>query len=278
MTYLLDTSALRGLGAAILQKHTFYTSPYCFWELLTHLDEGEFAYRKNQLMKVRFTRVLDDPRADIEAPLLIHDTQLQERVSDEELITYTLAALQDSESLERLYLALIKDSKGNLRDVADVAARARKELEEREQRYIGFVQQIINALQHGQLKIGNDEEYHGAILSLLEGDVIKLKQRGAIDKSLRERLINNYYIYWSYIVHRALDYFKRGKTKIMANDFEDGEICKHLALDTSYCLVTADKGQKEVLERTISLVNRRNETQFYTTLHVIDLNRFCRDS
>jgi hypothetical protein len=83
--YLLDTSALRALLGKILEEHTFYTSPYCFWELLTHLDEGQVTRTKGQLMKLRFTHILDDPRAAIETPLLVHDAQLQDRVSDEEL-------------------------------------------------------------------------------------------------------------------------------------------------------------------------------------------------
>ncbi len=158
--YILDTSALRALPGKILEEHTFYTSPYCFWELLTHLDEGQFTRRKGQLMKLRFTHILDDPRAAIETPLLIYDARLQDRVSDEELITTALTALQDSDSLERFYSSYIKDSRGHLRQVSDCAAGAQKALEEAEKKYAEFIQNIIGAFLSGQVKLENDLEHH----------------------------------------------------------------------------------------------------------------------
>jgi len=229
-------------------------------------------------MKVRSTHILDDPEATVETSLLIHDTQLQARVSDKELITYALEALQDSDSLERFYLSYIKDSKRNVRKILDCAAGARKELKEREQRYVEFIRNIIDAFQSGHVKLDNDIDYHWAILSLLEGDVMKLQRRRATDKHLRDKLINSYYIYWSYVFHRALTYFNNGKTKPEFNDFEDGQVCRHLALDTPYCLVTVDKGLKDALDRTIALLNRLNEPKLHTSLQVVDAKSLRRCS
>jgi hypothetical protein len=173
--YLLDTSAFRALPGTILQEGTFFTSPYCVWELLTHLDEKDFARSKGQLMKARFTHVLNDPRAAVETSLLLHDTKLQERVPDEELIRYALAALNDSDSLDRFYRSVIGDSNGEFRQVSDCVARAKEVLEEEEQRYTQFIQKIIGAFRSGNVKLDSDVDQHGAILSLLEGDVIKLQ-------------------------------------------------------------------------------------------------------
>ncbi len=272
--YLLDTSALRALPGTVLRGATFFTSPYCVWELLTHLDEKDFARRKGQLMKARFTRVLDDPRAAVETRLLLHDTKLQKRVSDEELIGYMLAALNDSDSLDRFYKTLIRDSNSEFRQVSDCVARARKVLAEEEQRYTQFVQQIVGAFRSGDVKLDSDLDQHGAILSLLEGDVIKLQQRGATDHGLRDKLRNSNYIYWSYVFHRALAYFRSGKTKPESNDYEDGQICRHLALDTSYCLVTADKGLKDALDKSIALIKRLSEPKLRTTVRVVDVGSF----
>lgn len=82
--YLLDTSAFRSLShqelrALSRQGETFYASPYCFWEILSHLDEGFDRY-KSELMKFRYVYVLDDPRAEVELPLLIKNRELQERI------------------------------------------------------------------------------------------------------------------------------------------------------------------------------------------------------
>jgi hypothetical protein len=270
--YLLDTSALRNLSKKILQAHTFYTSSFCVWELVCHLDEVPFDQSKGQLMKAKRTRILDDPRAPVETLLLPHDRELQRRVSDEELVTKMLHQLDKSESLQEFYKSDFRDSNGSFRQVSGLAARARNTLVAREQEYLRLVQQIINALKTGQTKIATDEEYHNAILSLLEGDIVKLQKRGATHKRLRDIVTKSYYIHWSYIVHRTVGYFKRGKTKLDGNDFEDAEICRHLWLDTPYCLVTADKEQKRAIEKTITLINRLNIPGFPTTLRVIDAN------
>jgi hypothetical protein len=269
--YLLDTSAFRALPSRILKEHTFYASPYCFWELLTHLDEGSFDRHKGQLMKFKYAHILNDPCAEIEVPLLINDNQLQDRVSDEELIAAALAALRDSNSLEMFYSSYVEDSKGNLHQVSECAANARKALGEAEQKHKEFIEGIINVFRSGQVKLETYSDYRLAILQLLEGEVIKLQQRGAVDKDLRNRLTNNSYIYYSYVFHRAQAYFEKGKTKLDVNDFEDGQVCLHLRLDTQYCLVTADKGIKEALDKTIALLNQLNEPGTHTDLRVLDV-------
>jgi len=272
--YLLDTSAFCALPSRILQEHTFYASPYCFWELLTHLDEGSFDQYKGQLMKFKYAHILNDPRAEIEVPLLIDDNQLQDRVSDEELIAAALAALQDSNSLDMFYSSYVEDSKGNLHQVSECAANVRKALGEAEQKHTEFVENIMNVFRTGQVKLETYSDYHQAILQLLEGEMIKLQQRGAVDKDLRNKLTNNSYIYYSYVFHRALAYFRKGKTKLDVNDFEDSQVCLHLRLDTPYCLVTADKGLKEALDKTSALLNQLNELDTHTDLRVLDVKDF----
>jgi hypothetical protein len=272
--YLLDTSAFRALPSRILQEHTFYASPYCFWELLTHLDERSFDRHKGQLMKFKYAHILNDPRAEIEVPLLIDDNQLQDRVSDEELIAAALAALQDSNSLDMFYSSYVEDSKGNLHQVSECAANVRKALGEAEQKHTEFVENIMNVFRTGQVKLETNSDYHQAILQLLEGEMIKLQQRGAVDKDLRNKLTNNSYIYYSYVFHRALAYFRKGKTKLDVNDFEDSQVCLHLRLDTSYCLVTADKGLKQALAKTSALLNQLNELDTHTDLRVLDVKGF----
>lgn len=272
--YLLDTSALRALPGKLLKDGTFYASPYCVWELLTHLDEKDFARRKGRLLKARFTHVLDDPRAAVETPLLPHDTKLQKRVSDGELIGHILAALNDSDSLARFYRSTIRDSNGEIRQVAYSAATTRNVLAEAEHRYTEFIQQIVGAFRSGDVKLNDDKDHYRAILDLLEGDAVKLQRRGATVDGLRDKLLSDYYFYWSYVFHRALAYFGNGKTQPEGNDYEDAEICRHLALDTSYCLVTADKGLKDALERSIALVERLDDPKLRTSVRVVDVGSF----
>jgi hypothetical protein len=282
--YLLDTSVFIKLPGTALSGRDFYASPYCFWESLTHLDEEPFdhldeelfARRKGQLMKFKYVRILNDPRAEIEIPLLIEDRELQNRVSDEEVIEATLAALQASSTIEAFYSSYIQDSKGNVRQVSDCAANAGKILDEAEHRYIEFIKNIVNVFRSGQLNVQTDFDRHQAILQLLEGEVIKLRACGALDTRLREKLITDTYIYYSYVLHQALIYFKNGKKNFekKKNDYEDGQICLHLKLDTPYCLVTADTELSQAVCETIALLGRLNNSQLRTTVRVANVAGF----
>jgi hypothetical protein len=72
--YLLDTSAFRNLKGEELQARTYYLSASSVWKVLAHLHAGDFARQKGQLMKASHTKVLDEPRALVEIPLLQNAT------------------------------------------------------------------------------------------------------------------------------------------------------------------------------------------------------------
>ncbi len=274
ISYLLDTSALRALSGEVIQNFSnqhahLFVSPYCFWEILCHLDEHEnFVYFRTQLTKFKYVKVLDDPYATFYTPFLPNEPELQERVSDDDIIYPMLAALQSSDCLKTFYAAYIRDSKARIRQISDCAARARKTLDNHEANYTHFINEIIKALDSGQLELETEEDRHQRILELIEGEVIKLKEKGASDIKLREKVIENSYIYCSYIFHRALKYFRSGTTTIDQNDYEDSKVCLHLKLQTPYCLVTNDKGMRVALVETISLLKRLNQPHFFTTLQV----------
>jgi len=275
ISYLLDTSAFRSLSGEVLQNlskqdYLLFVSPYCFWEILCHLNE-RFDYFKVQLMKFKHVKVLDDPLALLYSPFLSEDFTFQERISDDDIIYATLAALRDSDSLDTLYSAYIEDSRGNIRQISDCAKRVSKILEEYEKNYIIFIKKIINIFQSAQLELKTDTSCHQYILSLIEGEVNKLKQKGALDIELIEKVIANTYIYYSYIFHRALRYFRSGTSNIEQNDYEDSMVCLHLKLQTPYCLVTADKGMRDALNKTISFLSRLNNPLFSSTPQVKDV-------
>lgn len=219
-------------------------------------------------MKFKYVKILDDPVATIEAPLLPHESELQERVPDHDLITASLAALRDSNSVDDFYSKYISDSKGAVRLLSDCAARGRDILHQEEDRFVSFVQSIITLFRSGQANYTNAQERHRAIVSLIEGWVIRVKQRGASEVAARERLVLCTYIYFSYIFHRALRCLERGKINLEGNDYEDASLCLHLSLDTSFYVITADKGLREALCKTTSLLNGLPDSQFHTTLQV----------
>lgn len=279
--YLFDTSAfqassIKTLDAALLQNQHLYASPYCFWELLSHLDEQDsFDAYKSRLMKFKYFQILDDPHAEIETVLLNEDRELQDRVPDHDLIEASLAAIRASSSLNAFYSSYIQDSKGRLHQISDCAANTRKALEEAEEHHVDFIRKVINSLYEGQVSIEADSDRDQAILDLVEGWAITLKQRRASDDGLRDRLINDTYAYCSYVLHRALKYFRNNnKVNLDRNDYEDGRICLHLKLDSPYYLVTNDKGMKEALDETFRLLQRLDDSRSRTKLQAINWASF----
>jgi len=271
--YVLDTSVVRGRGKAVLQQDCVqgqdcYVSPYTFWELVRHLDASvikdrksqgasQFSFHKKQLMKIRYFKVLDAPRAEIEKCLLPKSHKVHARLPDYELIYPCLAALREAKSLDAFYETYIKDSRGECHEIRDCAKSAYEVLEEEQHRYIKFVGQIICKLHSGQVNVATPQDRHQAVLSMMEADVSAMKKGGASNEGLRDKLLNSTYVYWSYIFHRALKYSKPDGKKVDKNDYVDGCICRHLRLWNSFCfcLVTADCGFKEALEETKDLLN-----------------------
>lgn len=277
-SFLLDTSAFWSLSdktlEAVSQNHNPYTSPYCFWELLTHLDEHQdFERAKGHFMKFKRVQILDDPYATVAIPLLKEDHELQNRAPDDELIYAFLAALRASASLEEFYSTRLEDSKSRQYKVSDCVARGRDVLYKEEKKYVESVAGILKLIKSGQVRYATNEDRHEAILSLVEGWVSGFQRRGASDTELGERLTTDTYVYFSYLFHRALDYFKR-KANLDPNDYEDAALCLDLKLDTSYCVVTGDQEFRAILTETSLLLTDLNQSRFRTTLQVIDVAGF----
>jgi hypothetical protein len=276
--YLLDTSVFRFLPRQILEAlhlkgYNLYASPFVFWELLTHLhEEGGFVGYKARMMKFRFVDILDDPRALIESSVITNDTSAQQRVPDTELIEATLAALEASNSLESFYATLIEDSKGRTRQVADCAARSKEVLAGEEQRFVAFLQSILEVLASGRVAYKTDSERHQAVLDLLEGQGIYLRRRGAGVADLRDWIIDNAYIHWACVFRLALKYFAARDAKPDMNDYEDARICLHLRLSGPFCLVTEDRTLRSVLQQIIDFLGTLNDSHFRCSLQVIDGN------
>jgi hypothetical protein len=219
--------------------------------------------------------ILDDPRAAIELPSLATDVEIREREPDPNLIYAALAALRASQSLERFYSSLIQDSKNRLHQIAGCVERVRKDLEEREKQYVSLINMIMKRFPRDKVLGMRDQNKHQHILELAETyvDDIRRRQSGTSEPGLRSQIIHDTYIYFSYIFHRALKFIKDGNIeppRKSKNDYEDGRICLHLKLDTPYCLVTNDRGTRDALEETVSLLGRLSDPQFQTTLETCD--------
>lgn len=275
---MLDTSAIRSISSKLLQamarQKPIYVSPYCFWEILCHLDENEkFSRFKDLLMKFKYVEVLDNPYTLFKTSFLPEDLDLQARVTEDDVIYATLAALQASDSLNTFYSAYIEDSQGNIRQITNCADRSRKILDKYEEDYTNFIREIVEAIQLGKVELKTNDDYYQAILDLIDGEVIKLKRQG-VELELREKVISDAYFYYSYIFFRALKYSKCGTTNVDKNDFEDSNLCLHLRLNSSYILVTADKGMRNALNEAIITLEKLEKPGLNTTLQIKEVKDF----
>jgi hypothetical protein len=274
-SYLLDTNAFFRLKRLLLETlhmkgYHLYASPYVFWERLCHLDKKEFKRAKGEFQKFKCVRILDDPRVAVELPSLPMNVELQGGRAD--IIYAALAKIEDAQSLESFYSSRIEID-GVHRQVAGCVDGARKDLEKREKQYVDFVKNIMNLFSREQILRMSDDNIHRHILALARGYVKDIRtQGGALEPEASTQIIENTYIYFSYIFHRTLKFIKDGNSKSPLNDYEDGRICLHLKLDTPYCLVTDDGGMKDALKETASLLGRLNDPQFQTTLGICDAN------
>ena len=275
--YLLDTSALRALpfsGLAAATRHTsVFVSPFCVWELFSHLeDAGDFERVKAHLMKLRHVTVLDDPNTTIERLVVRSSDEVHQRVSDTDIIYATLAALRDSPTIESFYEKHIEDPDGQVRRIAQCGERAKMVLENEEQRFAEFVGKVMAAVVGG-VSLASPEDRHRATLDLLNGWWLQLASRIEHTNSLHEKFARLMYVYCSYVVNRSAEYISR-KAKVDVNDFEDVRFCLHLDMDLPFVAVTTDRGLRRGLEATVMVLNSLHDESCRTLLAVLDVTDF----
>lgn len=276
-SYLLDTSALCGVSgnslAQVAQKHDLFVSPFCFWEILCHLDEQtNFVAQKKLLLKFEHVQILDHPVAIIEAPFL---AKYEDRIPDNDLIEAALAALREASTIDEFYSMYIDDGKGSTRLISECAARIRNILRQEEMRYVTVVQNIISLFKSRDAQYNNSLERYNAILSLIAGWTTRLKDEGATDADLLKQLTSKTFIYYSYIFHRAMTCYRNGTNRPECNDYEDANLCLHLSLDVHYHVIAGDKKLRKAIEDTLVLL-RAHDQRISPSLQISDTETFKR--
>jgi hypothetical protein len=267
--FLLDTSALYSLSHVNIKSLrdkgvSLYGSPYSCWELLCHLDEpNNFPRQKAILLKFQYLNILDSPQSEIEESLFGKD---HGRISDNELIKASLAALQASDSLDEYYSSYLRDSKGHYRKIVDVSRRAKLKLSELEMRYVAFASQLLDHLRT-RSDIADSTVHTNLILNMVLGEYNKLKEQHPSIPLSDDEVIRHFYIYCGYIFYRSVYRIKRGGN-VDKNDYEDANLCKHLRTNSIFQLVTGDCGTLDALRRLISVTQNDNEFNIRLNLRV----------
>jgi hypothetical protein len=275
---------LRGISfqnMSILSNGSFrlFGSSYSFWEILCHLDEQDnFTSIKSQLNKFKYLNILDDPTAITAKYSNSKKSILHSRIEDSELILLILGALNNSNSIKEFYSCLVKDSNNQFRKVEDCADRGRDILRESADQYVEFVGKIINAIEANNLKHKTNKEKHNLVLSLVDGWILKLESDCGSKEILEQSLPNDVYIYFSYILNRALQYLESNNLNIDPNDYEDSRICQHLSLDSDFNFITEDKRFYKALNQTVEILNNLEDTSFQTRVKVNKLSYLNRST
>ncbi len=273
---LLDTSVFKALAAGQLEMASLsanlYVSPFCFWELLTHLEDTEqFARVKGNMLKFRHVTVLDDPRAEVERLVVQPSDSVHARVMDPDLIYAALAALCDSRSVDKFYSRFIRVGSGQIHQVEGCVSRARLCLQAEEDRFRALLRDIVLAVRDGRVHLAGVHDYDQGAQDLCRGWWRQIRTRTDETPLGYERFARKTGMYHCYLLHRAREYADRGNTEgIDPNDFEDARACLHVGLRDLTAVVTNDINMQRSLRATVETLNAMADAALHTALQVWD--------
>jgi len=246
-TALLDTSAFKALSKDHLAEARWNgwhltTSPYCFWELLCHLDEqANFAKGKGNLMKYRGVEIIDKP---LDRVVVGSELPKEPRIWSSDLTYAALAAIDAANSLDDLNNSLIVDEGGNRRALGDCADRVHRQLADEEERFREFMAKLIELLRSGQVTTRTEQEKHNAIMSMVVSGGSSLPDTADLDYvegASEDQVFACSYVYWAYALLRSSMLADAGGSTCAENDFEDGQLCAYVPLDEPMWVVAGDR-------------------------------------
>lgn len=271
---LLDTSVVRSTSvknlAALFEKgQKTFVSSYSFWEILCHLNESQkFKYFKSHLCKFKYLSILDDPFGIIAKYTKTYQSAINDRICDDELILGIISVLEYSDSIQHFYYNSYTDSKDKAHKIQGCAERGREILNNASDRYMDLVTKIIKTIKDNKLNYKTSLERHELILQLIDGWVCWLDTQGENSKDVRQDFTNEVYVYFSYILHRALIYLEQNNQNIDPNDYEDSQICLHLYPNSDFIFIANDKSLYNSVDQTVNLLHELDHESSNVTLQV----------
>ncbi len=250
-TYLLDTSALRGLPISTLRRFDppAKISSYCFYELVSHLEADDFKQCKGIVLKCRETRILDDPCAEFDRHFGVGPGPIHDQVPAGSIIESILDLLARSRSLSEFYAQNVLDGEGNTRLLRDFVKRVNGILSQEELKFEEWVKKVVDILQQGHIDLASDQSCNNAIMDLVHGQAEVLRQKGVTNPDISE-IDDMKYLYYGYVFEQAVHYFSRGGN-FDRNDYEDASIIMHMRLTQPTVLVTNDKNTIKAMRRVL---------------------------
>ena len=184
-TALLDTSAFKSLSGVSLATAReagwqLTTSPWCFFELLCHLDEeDDFAKAKGNLMKLREVEIVDKP---LDRAVAERVKSAEPRIWSSNLAYAALGAIDAANSLDDLAKSLIVDEAGNNRGpLNDAPDRLRDELDEEERKFRDLMASLIGVLRSEDAATRTAHRNHRVIMNNVKSGGVPLPDTPDLD-------------------------------------------------------------------------------------------------
>jgi hypothetical protein len=254
-TALLDTNALiaisgEDLAAARKRGWHLTTSPWSFFERLSHLDDKHFAKAKGKLMKLRHVEIVDKP-----LDRLVAERQglSKSRIWGSDLARQALTKLSEASSMQDLKGLTMNDAAGNTRAIERSVETILDILDREKRRFQQLVTDVIKLIKTGDVPVSTSEERHQAVLDMLVSGESSSRDTDGLDYKSHasdSETLTFEYVYYAYTVLRAIAQKKAGGNTCAMNDFVDGQICAYIPLDQQVWVITEDRPLLDALAAT----------------------------
>lgn len=286
--YILDTSAIRGISRTNLEtaKTTkrLTISPYSLYELLCHLDEGDFDRCKGNVLKCKIPEMLHDPFAyhaiSVGAENLTNPTRFEEPIVTQQL----LDALEVSNSLEEFYKSIITLSNGDKGATQDVCEKVRRELQIEEKDYVQHLHvvkdELLNIVPVKEIETITLSKFADIVFASLNNLYESYIRDGIPNSGLKQNIVRSMYIHIGYKLARVITELLHTRNSGSAfspdtNDTEDSYICSYLDITKDDFLVTHDEGTLSAVGKAIEAFNSKfTPYEIEASAKVININNF----
>jgi len=259
-TALLDTNALIGLSgdnlaAAQERGWRLTTSPWSFFERLRHLaGKKPFAEVKETLLRSQCVEIVDKP-----LDRLVAERQVvaEPHIWGSDLVREVLSKISEADSIQDFERMTFEDTAGNTRSLENSVDTISAILIREKTRFQQLVTEIIRGIRSGEVRVSTARERHQAVLDMLVAGESSFRDAEGLDyrsHASESEVLTHEYLYYAYMLLRAIAQKKISGNTCPMNDFVDGQICAYVPLDQQVVVVTADKNSIEALSEARALL------------------------
>ena len=261
-TALLDTNALIGISANNLATASdrgwhLTTSPWSFFERLRHLaDKKQFSAVKETLLRFQHLEVVDKP---LDRLVSERQATAEPLIWGSDLVRNVLTKISKADSIQEFKRMTFEDTAGNTRSLENSVDTISGILIREKRRFQQLVTRVICGIRSGEVLVSTAGERHQAVLDMLVAGESSFRDAEALDYKSHAReseVLTHEYLYYAYILLRAIAQKNASGNTCPMNDFVDGQICAYVPLDQPIWVVTADTNSvKALTEARVLLAN-----------------------